>query len=160
MNRSTKIKILVAFGFVIASLLLIVFMVSGDNFIIFKSLFTHELSDEEIRDKLMEFGVRGYFTVAMLAMLQVVCTFVSAEPVQVLAGLTFGFGVGSACCIVGVMLGNSIIYLLYKTYGNKIREYFVNNLRFDIDVAARSKRMVLIIFLPIFSSLISKGESP
>ena len=157
MNRSTKIKILVAFGFVIASLLLIVFMVSGDNFIIFKSLFTHELSDEEIRDKLMEFGVRGYFTVAMLAMLQVVCTFVSAEPVQVLAGLTFGFGVGSACCIVGVMLGNSIIYLLYKTYGNKIREYFVNNLRFDIDVAARSKRMVLIIFLLYFLPSIPYG---
>lgn len=157
MNRSTKIKILVAFGFVIASLLLIVFMVSGDNFIIFKSLFTHELSDEEIRDKLMEFGVRGYFTVAMLAMLQVVCTFVSAEPVQVLAGLTFGFGVGSACCIVGVMLGNSIIYLLYKTYGNKIREYFVNNLRFDIDVASRSKRMVLIIFLLYFLPSIPYG---
>lgn len=157
MNRSTKIKILVALGFAVAAILLIAFMVSGDNYIIFKSLFTHELSDEELRDRLMEFGVRGYFTVAMLAMLQVVCTFVSAEPVQVLAGLTFGFGVGSACCIVGVMLGNSIIYLLYKTYGNKIREYFVNNLRFDIDVASRSKRMVLIIFLLYFLPSIPYG---
>lgn len=157
MNRSTKIKILVALGFVALSILLVIFMVSGDNYIIFKSLFTHELSDEELRDRLMEFGARGYFTVAMLSMLQVVCTFVSAEPVQVLAGLTFGFGIGSACCIVGVALGNSIIYLLYKTYGNKIREYFVNNLHFDINTAARSKRMVLIVFLLYFLPSIPYG---
>ncbi len=157
MNRSTKIKILVALGFAVVAAALMVFMISGDNFIIFKSLFTHELSDEELRDRLMEFGVRGYFTIAMLSMLQVVCTFVSAEPVQVLAGITFGFWIGSACCLVGVALGNSIIYLLYKTYGNKIREYFVNNLHFDIDRAARSKRMIFIVFLLYFLPSIPYG---
>lgn len=150
MKNTNKIKWLVSIGFVTATVLLIAFMLSGDNYLIVKSLFTHELSDDELREKLMEFGPRGYITVVLLSMLQVVCTVIPAEPVQVLAGVTFGLGVGVACCAAGVLLGNTIIFILYKTYGEKIRDYFVENLHFDLDKASRSKRMVLIVFLLYF----------
>ncbi|MBE6787512.1 MAG: hypothetical protein E7537_04100, partial [Ruminococcaceae bacterium] len=90
-------------------------------------------------------------------MLQVVCAFLPAEPTQVAAGVVFGFPVGFACCAVGVAIGNTLIYLLYKTYGDGIRQYFVKNLDFDLETAANSSRSVLIIFLLYFLPAIPYG---
>ena len=57
-----------------------------------------------------------------------------------LGGLTFGFPIGLACCAAGVFLGNTLVYVLYKVFGDGIRQYFVKNLHLDLEKAARSKK--------------------
>ena len=78
--------------------LLLLFLVSGDNFDLLKSLFAEEHTKEELRDKLASFGMRGYVTIALLSMLQVIMAVLPAEPVQVLSGITFGFPVVMVSC--------------------------------------------------------------
>ena len=138
MSKKTKVKIIAIVGFFVLFALLMWFLFSGGNYELLRSVFLEEHTREELRDKLADFGVRGYVTIAVLSMLQIVMTFLPAEPVQVLAGVTFGFPIGLACCMVGVFLGNSLIFALYKAFGNKIGEYFVNNLHFDLQKAAVS----------------------
>lgn len=146
-NEKRKVNLLISVALIVLVVLLAIFLLSGDNLVLLKSLFVLDLSTEELRDKLMDFGIRGYITIAVLSMLQIICTFLPAEPIQVLAGLSFGFPIGLACCAVGVFLGNSLIYLLYKTYGDGIRRYFVRKLHFDFEKVANSGKSAVIIFI-------------
>ena len=83
-------------------------------------------------------------------MLQVVMAFLPAEPVQVIAGITFGFLRGLAACAFGVILGNSIIYLLYRVFGDKLNDYFDKNLDFDIEKVGASGKLTAFIFILYF----------
>lgn len=139
------------------ALIITVFFLVGRNYEILKSVFVEDLSGEEVHDRLAEFGIRGYATVAILAMLQVVICVLPAEPVQVVAGAAFGFFPAVLCCMIGVVIGNTVIFLLYKVYGERLREYFESKLTFDLDRTAASKRAALIIFILYFLPAIPYG---
>lgn len=156
-KKDTKIKVYIAIALVVLFGLLMLFMFSGENFDLLKSLFKEDMSNEELQDKLRDFGVRGYITVTMLAMLQVICTFLPAEPVQVLSGLTFGFPVGLLCCWAGVFLGNTLIYVLQNTYGDKLRRFFIKKLHVDLEKIAKSSKSTIIIFILYFLPAIPYG---
>ncbi len=146
-TNKKKLKIWLAVAFVAIFVGLMFFLFSGDNALILRSLFREDISREELRAALSSLGVKGYVTIALLSMLQVVFTFVPSEPVQVLSGMSFGFWKGGAICIAGVVLGNIIIYVLYKIYGQKLTEYFENNVEFDFELARTSSKVTLIILI-------------
>lgn len=156
-ENTKRIKLITTVGFIIFLGLLLWFLFSGGNFELLLSVFDKNLTNEQIRDKLMGLGFRGYITIAVFSMLQVILSFLPAEPTQVLSGLAFGFPVGLLCCAVGVFVGNTIIYLLYKTYGEGIRNYFIKNLHFDTEKAAMSARIVTVIFILYFLPAIPYG---
>ncbi len=157
LSKKTKIRIAAICGFTVLFALLMWFLLSGGNLELLRSIFDGKHSRDEIRDKLAQFGVRGYVTIVVLSMLQVVLTFLPAEPVQVLAGLTFGFPIGLLCCTIGVLLGNSIIFALYRSFGDGIREHFVKNMSIDFERVAVSKKMVVVVFILYFLPAIPYG---
>ena len=145
---SLKTKILTGCGLMLFLSLLTVFFLSGDNYELLRGVFLGgDLSGEELQEKLQGLGFRGHITVILLSMLQVICVVLPAEPVQVLAGLSFGLPLGLLLCMTGVMLGNTVIYIIYRVYGEKVREYFMKNLDIDFEHAATSDRVVLIILI-------------
>ena len=156
-KKTTKLKLFVFLGLLVLLFLLGVFLCSGGNLDLIRSVFMEKHTDDELREKLLDLGFRGYATVAILSMLQVVFTFLPAEPVQVLAGLGFGFPIGLLCCMVGVLLGNSLVYILYKIYGDRVREFFFKNLNLDFKRAAESNRVALIIWILYFLPAIPYG---
>ena len=93
--------------------LLALFLFSGDNLDLLRSLFAEKHTNEELQEKLRQFGIKGYVTIAILSMMQIVLPFLPAEPVQVVAGLAFGFPIGLLCCTVGVLLGNLFIFIIH-----------------------------------------------
>ncbi|MBQ8688921.1 MAG: VTT domain-containing protein [Clostridia bacterium] len=155
-SKKTKLKIISAVATVVIVLGLMVFLFSGDNFIILKDIFRSD-SRDELRDLLSDLGYKGYLTIGFLSMLQVVMTFLPAEPVQVLAGVTFGFPIGLACCTAGVILGNTVIYILYKIYGDTMTELFDKKLHIDKEKISKSGRIAIIIFILYFLPAIPYG---
>ncbi len=156
-KRETITKIIVAAGTASVILFLLWFMFSGDNRELLISILKNDYKGEELRDKLNDFGVRGYITIIISTMLQVVSTFLPAEPVQVLAGLTFGFAVGVLCCAVGVLLGNTLIYLLQRLFGDKLRRFFTQNIGLDMEHIAKSSKITAIVFILYFLPVIPYG---
>jgi uncharacterized membrane protein YdjX (TVP38/TMEM64 family)/1-acyl-sn-glycerol-3-phosphate acyltransferase len=156
-KKETKQKLYIAVGLVAFFALLLLFAFSGDNFALLKSVFSGDLTNEELRDLLNDFGWRGYIITVVLAMLQVICVFLPAEPVQVLAGLTFGFPIGLLCCCIGILIGNTAVFLLHKTFGNRLHKFFVRKLHLDLEKIARSSKCVLIIFVLYFLPVIPYG---
>ena len=153
----SKIKWLTFAGILLFLLIIGVFFTLGDNYMILKSVFVDDLSGEEVHERLAAFGIRGYATVALLAMLQVVICVLPAEPVQVVAGAAFGFLPAVICCTIGILVGNTVIFLLYKVYGEKLRDYFERKLTFDLDRTAASHRATLILFILYFLPAIPYG---
>ncbi len=152
-----KQKILIAFSIAVVLTLLILLALSGGNLALLKSLFVQDLSNEEMKALLSGFGWRGYIVLTALSMLQVVCTFLPAEPVQVLAGVTFPFPIGLLCCMIGVLFGNTLIYMLQKVFGDRLRSFFVKKMNLDLEKIAQSSKAIFIIFILYFLPAIPYG---
>ena len=157
MRKDRRLKLLIGILAIPVVFLLGLFLFTGENVEIIRTVFTKDLTNEEIQDALRNIGWRGYITVAILSMLQVVVAFLPAEPVQVLAGLTFGFPIGLLCCTVGVVLGSSIIFLLYKFFGESLRNYFDKRLDIDMESAGKTGKVAAVIFLLYFLPAIPYG---
>ncbi len=157
MTKRAKFKILTAVILLLSFTGLTAFLLSGETLNILKRVFSDNVTAEEAQDLLSQIGWRGYITFGALSMLQVVFTFLPAEPAQVVSGISFGFWVGSAVCFAGVVIGNTVIYILYKIYGKRLTEYFQTNAEFDFEAARKSKRVALIILLLYFLPAIPYG---
>ena len=154
-TRTVKIHIGVAFLLVLA--ILLVFLFTGDNLTLIKSLFSGDMTSEQLWDATARLGFDGYVTIALLSMLQVLFPFLPAEPVQVLAGAAYGFRIGFLCCLVGFFIGASAIFVLYKIFGERIHKYFVKNLTLDFASISSSQRLSFIIVLLYFLPAIPYG---
>ena len=133
------------------------FLLSGDNLTLIRTLFIKDVAREDIQEVLSRLGWRGYITVGALSLLQVVFAFLPAEPAQVVAGISFGFWYGGLACLVGVFLGNSLLFLLYKLFGQRLTAYFASNAEFDFENARRSPHVSWIVFLLYFLPAIPYG---
>lgn len=156
-NKRTKYKLYITFGWLSFLAVIILFVFTGDNLELLKSIFTEKLSEAELCEKLQSFGWHGYISVITLSTLQVICAFLPAEPVQVVSGLTFGFPIGLLLCWTGVFIGNTVIFLLRKTFGDLLNDFFNKTLRLDFGKISKSKRCTLIIFILYFLPAIPYG---
>ena len=147
MSKSLKIKIITIILTLLAVAGLFWFMFSGDNRIIIKQLFSADLNQEEFVELIRSFGIRGSITLSILSMMQVVIPFMPEEPVQVLTGMGYGVWHGILICLVGIMVGNSLIYIAYKIFGKKGMQSMHKNIDLDFDKLRTSKRVVLLILL-------------
>ena len=156
-GRKIKRKIFTAVGILAVMALLVWFLLYGENFDIIKSVFSGDVEKENVQDTLHELGFRGYLTIVFLSMLQVITMVLPAEPVQVLAGLSFGVGTALLCCIGGVMLGITLIYIAYKIYGERLSSYFDKKLDIDVKSYGNSSVLTLVIFILYFLPAIPYG---
>ena len=138
--------------YIIAVVLIVVtliglFLFTGKSFQLIKSLFSSDVTEEQLRETTQQLGWNGYLTLILLAMVQVMCPFLPSQPIMVLAGIAYGFPVGFLCCFVGFFLGSTAIFLLFKRYGNGLRRFFMKDVDLDLDCLAHSGRISLIIGL-------------
>ena len=156
-NQKLKLKIYSAIVFVVLFVGLMIFLFAGGNVKILQEVFKDDVTKEEVRESLEQFGWRGYITLGLLSMMQVVFAFLPAEPVQVISGLSFGLWKGGLVCLTGVFVGNTLIYVLYKIYGNRLTKFVEQNLELDFEAARKSYAVALIIFILYFLPAIPYG---
>lgn len=156
-SKQKKLKIYTAIAFILVLIGLTVFLLADGNIKILQEVFKEDVTKEEVRTSLAQFSWRGYITLGILSMFQVVFTFLPAEPVQVISGISFGLCKGGLICLSGVFVGNTIIYILYKIYGHRLTEYFEQNAEFDFETAKNSSQIALIVFILYFLPAIPYG---
>lgn len=157
MKKINKKKWIAAVAIIPVLLILASYLLTAENIDIIRTVFSADMTGDEIQDHLSGLGIRGQVTIAILAMLQVVVAFLPAEPVQIVAGLVYEFWIGTLICTIGVIVGNTVIYVLYKIYGDRLREYFDNKLDLDFSHAGASGKVTLVIFILYFLPAIPYG---
>lgn len=156
-QKKIKRKIFTVVGFIALLVGLFVLTFSGENKVLLQRIFSGDYSFVDILNQCQFLGWQGVVVDVVLSMLQVVLTFLPAEPIQVLAGLSFGFWQGLLVCCVGTFLGNTLLYVFYKVYGDRLQDYFQKNIKVDFEALRQSKRIVLVIFLLYFAPAIPYG---
>lgn len=156
-KKVNKTKLIVCLVMIPVFVLVALSLLLGENIDIIKRALADGLSENQIRDILSELGLRGQITISVLAMLQVMVMVLPAEPVQVLGGLTFGFNVGFVLCLLGVIAGNSLIFVLYKLLGDRLRNYFDKNLNINFESVGKSAKLFVAIFVLYFLPAIPYG---
>ena len=146
-KTNKKWKILAGVMFVVIFFGLMVFLFSGDNFNVLKEIFNSNATKEEVQHSISKLGIRSYIVVAIISMLQVVFTFVPAEPLHVISGISFGLWKGMLVCLIGIMLGNTIIFILNKLFGAKLKDFFSTNIDIDFNSAKTSSKIALIVII-------------
>ena len=146
-SSGKKKKLFALLGFILVFIGLIIFLFSGENFNVLKEIFRADATKQEVQESIGKLGIRAYIVVFILSMLQVILTFVPAEPLHVIAGISFGLWKGMAVCLAGIAVGNTIIYILYKIFGTKLTDYFASNVDFDFERAKKSNKIALIVII-------------
>ncbi|MBQ8845053.1 MAG: VTT domain-containing protein [Clostridia bacterium] len=147
MKAITKKKLIALSVAILIFAGLLFFLFYGENFEVLKEIFNTSATKKEIQDSISKLGIRAYIVVFVLSMMQVVLTFVPAEPLHVIAGISFGLWKGMAVCLAGIMVGNTIVFILYKLFGTKLTDYFASNVDFDFESAKRSNKLALIVII-------------
>ncbi len=146
-KKTFKWKVWGSIFFVLVLVGLAFFLFSGDNFLVLQEMFRADADPDKIKYAISKLGIRAYIVIAVLAMLQVLLTFIPAEPLHVVAGMSFGLWKGMLVCFVGILLGNALIFLLNKLFGTKLKDYFATNVEFDFDAASTSNKLALIVII-------------
>lgn len=146
-KKVSKTKIIVAIVGVLLLAGILAFLLSGDNIRLFKEFFRKGITQEEIREIAQKFGVRGIISIGLLSMLQVIMMFLPAEPVQVVAGVSYGLGYGLLICLAGVFVGNTLIYIAYKIFGKRMSEYYSRKIDIDWSSAKTVWGISLVVLL-------------
>jgi uncharacterized membrane protein YdjX (TVP38/TMEM64 family) len=146
-KKGIKFKLLCILGILGVVALLGWFLLTKENIEIIKSVFIQDMTTEEIQERLSDLGIRGYATISILSMMAVVFTFVPSEPIQVISGLAFGFFPGLAACLMGILVGNTIIYVMYLIFGDKLNAYFDKELDLNLNKMSNSRLITFVILL-------------
>lgn len=146
-RKVSKTKVTVAIIGVLLLAAVFAFLLLGGNIQLFKEFFREGITQEEIREIAQKFGVRGIISVGLLSMLQVVLMFLPAEPVQVVAGISYGLWFGLLICAAGVFVGNTIIYICYKVFGKRMSEYYSKKIDIDWSSAKTQRGISLVVLI-------------
>ena len=106
---------------------------------------------KEIRAWIDSFGFLGKLIFVGLVTLQVIIAIIPGEPFEIYAGYGFGAIEGTILCIVGALLGSTIVYLFVKYCGIKALEVFFSKERIEsVKFLQDTKRLEHVVFLLFF----------
>ncbi len=91
-----------------------------------KLLATQE-GQEEFATKIRSTGFLGFIIILTIQALQVVVAFIPGEFVEIISGMLFGTIGGLIVCLLGLIIGNIIIFGLIKLLGKTIIELNIQN---------------------------------
>ena len=108
-------------------------------------------SPQEFRAWVDGSGIMGRIYFILMVMFQVVIAFVPGEPLEIGAGYAFGAIEGTVLCLVGILFGSLIVFLLVRKFGVKLVEVFFT---FEKIKSAKflqnRKKVAFIVFLMFF----------
>lgn len=104
--------------------------------------------------KFSEYGFFAYFIIAFIQALLILITFIPVTILQVIAGIVLNPYLAFLTLLVGVFLGNVIMWYLVKKYEKTISKYYNKKIK-DLDEIKEerkiSKKIILLYFLPVIS---------
>lgn len=105
------------------------------------------------KDWIDGFGVLGVIVFVALRVLQTVVKFIPTEPIEIAAGLVWGWFGGFMLCLLGNVLGSIVILLLMRKLGMRVLRLFrlekkMQSMRFMQDREKRNRLFFIFYLVP------------
>lgn len=113
------------------------------------ALITSQTARDEFVEWVRSHGVWGMLVFLALEVFQIVVAVVPGEPVQIMAGALYGPVGGLALCMVGILIGSTMIYFFVRALGAKaVDPSVLHKYRFLQDERRARSALYLLFFLP------------
>ena len=146
MSKRVKIaRVIIFFLFLLALLYLTVHF--WDDIASLKDAEVRDAFISDIRNK----GFSGWFSLLLIQLLQVLIAFLPGEIVEVVAGVLYGTIGGLFTCLLGIIIGSSLVYVLAKYIGKPFINLFVSDEKFNKYRFINNEKKISIILLIIFA---------
>ncbi len=155
MNKAKILKKIIFVVFIISIIFLTIKV-----FPIFKNIFTVD-GRIEFQNQINELGIKGFFVILALIVVQIFLMFLPIEPVELLAGMCYGTWGGLALIYIGAILTSSMVYLLVKFWGRQAIYQFVSKEKIEkienSEFWQNSKKIDIALFIAYFIPGTPKG---
>ncbi len=102
-------------------------------------------------EKIKSYGAFGWFVVLGIQILQVIIALIPGEPIEIIAGLMYGGFLGLLTCLLGILLGSSVVFYLVKKIGYPLVNAFVSEEKISrykfLNDTKRLQTITFILFL-------------
>ncbi len=108
---------------------------------------------EQVRDFITDRGVVGVLIMLGVQLLQVILSAIPGEPVEVLFGFIYGPWLGAGLCLLSVLLGTFLVFVVTKALGKKFMDRVeqsgkYDKLKFLKDPSKRDFLIFVLFFIP------------
>ncbi len=93
-------------------------------------------------------GLWGRIAFVGMMALQIIVAFIPGEPLEIGAGYAFGVAEGTLLCLLGALLGGTVVFLLVKKWGRPFVTLFLSEEKLDsLKFLQDEKRLNLIAYI-------------
>ena len=137
----------------IVSIALVIIFMAGLFWFVGRPMIRFIEDPEQYQNWIQEKGFGAQIGFIGMMVFQSVIAFIPAEPFEIFAGYAFGTVEGTILCLIGLTLGNAIIFILVRRLGIKLVEVFfsvekINSVGFLRDTKRRNILAFLVMFIP------------
>lgn len=81
---------------------------------------------KEFRSWVNGIGIWGKFIMIGISAFQIIVAIIPGEPIEIASGYAFGWFFGAVLCLIGSLIGQTVVFLFTKKYGMDFVEVFVS----------------------------------
>lgn len=139
-KKKKKIVIMGAVIFVIIMLIL--------GFTVGGKIVSMVKDPKEFRNWVQGTGIWGKFLMIGISAFQIIVAVVPGEPIEIASGYAFGWIEGAILCLIGSIIGQTIVFLFAKKYGMDFVEVFVKKEKIEkVSFLHDSEKIYMTIFM-------------
>ncbi len=125
MNDLEKKEKRLAIARIIISVSVIIIMIIGTiAFLPMISKISNEETRIDFKNDVANMGLKGVFVVLILQILQIVVAVVPGQPMEIISGMLYGTWGGMLLCLVGILIGTTIVFYVVRKIGVSFIELF------------------------------------
>ncbi|MCI8590033.1 MAG: TVP38/TMEM64 family protein [Clostridiales bacterium] len=103
---------------------------------------------EDMQEFIASFGYAGWLVALGIQVLQILVAFIPGELVESGMGYAFGAWLGTALCYAGILIGQTLVFIIIRKFGVRAIGYFVSLDKLDrFSFMHNEKRLKQIIFI-------------
>lgn len=119
-GKDSKKGLILRIGFL--TLLFILFLVLTIWLFPWFMSFSTKEGQKEIETWISSLGFRGWIVMLGLQILQIIIAVIPGEPIEILLGILYGTWGGFFTCLLGILIGSSIVFGAVRIFGRPFAE--------------------------------------
>ena len=110
-----------------------------------------QASREQFRQDVYAKGFMGWLTVLGIQVMQIIVALIPGEPIEVLAGITYGTLGGMLTCLAGALIGGTLVFFAVRWLGHNLVTAFIEGEKLKkLKFLHNTKRLELVTFILFF----------
>ncbi len=105
---------------------------------------------QHFRSLVDSLGFLGYLLYLLIQVFQIMFAFIPGEPFEILAGYSFGALNGTLLCLLGSVIGSSIVFWLVRKFGIKFVELFFSTEKINSTKILKDKSKTYLLTFILF----------